>query len=78
MKKTLQDLEIVLRNVFPNQTSFSLDQKKEDINDWDSIAHLSLIVDIEEYFDVKFSREEIQELDSVSKIIDKINKQNGK
>jgi acyl carrier protein len=35
---------------------------------WDSIAHLNLVLAVEQEFDVHFSTDEIAELDSVARI----------
>jgi acyl carrier protein len=45
---------------------------QQDIEKWDSLGHLNLIVALEEEFDVLFEPEEIAEMTSVQKIISKI------
>lgn len=44
----------------------------EEIEEWDSVQHLNLILSLEEEFSVKFTPEEIQEVLSLKKIIEKI------
>ena len=46
---------------------------KSQISEWDSIFHLSLIVDLESKYNLSFTTEEIENLDSIQKIIHKIN-----
>lgn len=69
---TFTELEAVLKQVFPNQQHFTLEQTRDDIEEWDSIGHLNLIVEIEDQFNVKFSSEEIQKMDSIAKIYSKL------
>ena len=40
----------------------------DTIEEWDSLAHISLIVSIEKHFLVKFSMEQVNELKSFGKI----------
>jgi acyl carrier protein len=41
---------------------------------WDSLAHLRLLMAVEEEFDVSFSPDEITELDSVERIAEAIDR----
>jgi acyl carrier protein len=45
---------------------------QQNIEKWDSLGHLNLVVALEEEFDVLFEPEDIAEMTSVQKIIDKI------
>lgn len=47
---------------FPNEVN------QEQIDNWDSLRHLNLIVELEEVFDVSFEPEEISEMISIEKI----------
>jgi len=40
-----------------------------DLQGWDSVNHIMIIIDIEEAFDFKFRLEEIGEMDSVQKLV---------
>ncbi|MFA6401514.1 MAG: acyl carrier protein [Salinivirgaceae bacterium] len=46
--------------------------KREDIDSWDSLGHLRLMMSIEQSFEVKFSMSQIPELDSIKKIVESI------
>jgi acyl carrier protein len=59
----------VLKTVFTNTPHFDEKMEKKDIQDWDSINHLNLIIELEDVFNITFSVEEIQELDSFEKIL---------
>lgn len=59
----------ILQRVFPGQKIFLVEMSRADISEWDSISHLSLIVELEDEFDISFSKQEIQEIDSIHKIL---------
>jgi len=40
-----------------------------DIEEWDSLSHVRLIVTVERQFDIKFSNSEIEELKNVGDLI---------
>lgn len=44
----------------------------KDVEDWDSLAHLSLMHEVEAAFGIKFSIGEIQEFQNVGEMIDSI------
>ena len=46
----------------------------DTIEDWDSLAHISLIVSIEKHFQVKFSMEQVAELKTFGKIASALEK----
>ena len=47
-----------------------------DIEEWDSLSHIQLVVTIEKRFDIKFTSEEIMEWKNVSDIIKTIEGKN--
>lgn len=48
------------------------DTQASDVEDWDSLTHLSLINEIEMEFDIKFTMAEVQGLENVGALIDTI------
>ena len=44
----------------------------DDVEGWDSLAHINLIGYIEDEFGIKFAMEDLKNLESVSKVIDRI------
>ena len=41
----------------------------DDVPDWDSMNHISLIVAIESYFDIQFPMADVEELKSVGELV---------
>ena len=50
--------------------SVTTDSNSQNLDGWDSLAQINIIVAIEEEFGVAFSAEEMHALNSVKKIID--------
>jgi len=44
----------------------------EDIEDWDSLSHIRLVVTIEQHYGFKFTTAEIEALNSVGHLVDHI------
>jgi acyl carrier protein len=49
----------------------------DDIEDWDSIAHISLIVALEKEFSIKFDLVELKPLKNVGELLDLIQSKAG-
>jgi acyl carrier protein len=59
------DLEEIFREVFDDDEINIYDEMTaDDIDDWDSLEHINLIVAVEKKFKIKFSTAEISELKS--------------
>jgi len=54
--------------------NISLNSSREDIDEWDSLAHLNLIAEIEEQFGVKIPFEETHEIRKLRDFLKYINK----
>jgi acyl carrier protein len=72
---TMNQLTDVFRSVFNDETIELADQlTADDIDGWDSIAHINLIFAVEEAFGVTFSTSDLKTLASVGdlrKLIEK-------
>ena len=67
------DLFKIIAKVFGlMDNSINMSTSKENLENWDSLNHILLIVEIEKKFDIKFKVGEIGELNSVKKIFERI------
>ena len=65
-----KELQGIFRDVFDDETIELFDEMTAaDIEDWDSLTHVQLIVAIEKHFGLKFSADDIMKLKNVEDII---------
>jgi acyl carrier protein len=68
----------IFRDVFDDPTLLVQDSThSKDIDDWDSLNHINLIVAIEKEFKIKFALGELESLKNVGEMIRLIQKKNG-
>jgi acyl carrier protein len=68
---TQDRLATVFEKVFGVEASeFSLDLVPEDVLRWDSLGHMTLVMDLEDAFSVHFEVDEITEMTSARKIVE--------
>ena len=64
------ELQSVFRDVFDDDSiELFNEMTAADIEDWDSLSHVQLIVAIEKYFKLKFSTGDIMNLKNVGEMI---------
>ncbi|QHI72075.1 acyl carrier protein [Aminipila terrae] len=69
----LQKVAVIFRGFFDNETlPITLQTCNEDIEDWDSVAHIQLIFEVESEFGIQFEAEKIAEMTSIEKIVENI------
>ncbi len=74
-KEISQKLTDIFRDVFDDESiSLSRQTTARDIEDWDSLAQISLLVAIEKEYDIKFLLAEIDGLSNVGDMMDLIDK----
>jgi acyl carrier protein len=61
---------LVLERVFGQKPPADLSQPRSEVAGWTSLAHLNMIVELEEVFDITLEVEEIERMDSVQGILD--------
>lgn len=72
-----QSLKIILQKMFClTDAEFDIKLRKEDITRWDSLVHINLVTEIEKKYNIRFSIEEILQIDSIKDILNLL-KQNG-
>jgi acyl carrier protein len=67
----LKDIESILYEVFPvNKFPKKIeDLKYEDFNEWDSLGNFNLLLAVEEFYNVRFTMEEMANIRSIEKLI---------
>ena len=64
-------LNFVFRDVFDDDTIIVNDNTtSNDIEDWDSLEHINLIVAVEQEFNIKFKRNEVITRKNVGEMVD--------
>lgn len=66
----LQEVEAVFRDVFEDdELKISAETKAEDVDGWDSLMHVSLMINVERVFGVKFSASQVASLKDVGELV---------
>ena len=61
-----EKLQKVFREIFNNEKLVIRDtMNADDIDEWDSLSHISLIVSTEEVFGIRFRHSEIEKLNNI-------------
>lgn len=77
MKREYEEVLKIVNEIFKDlfdDDSLVVDKNttSNDIEDWDSLMHINLIIAIEKRFNIKFLVSDIKNLDNVGNIIDSI------
>jgi acyl carrier protein len=62
MNRIQTELQEIFRRVFDDELVITDSTSASDVDGWDSIAHINLIIAIEKHFGVKFTANEIGSL----------------
>lgn len=72
-QELIDEIQIVFRTTFDNPSlEITRAMTAEDVDGWDSFAHINLILALETRFGIKFRLAELQELNCVGDMIDMI------
>ena len=72
-EEIMEKVRIIFREVFDDETLVVGDSTdSSDIEDWDSIEQISLIVSMENEFGLKFDIKEVNKLANVGEMVDLI------
>lgn len=76
---TKEEVQKIFQDVFEDDSiQVNETTNAADIEDWDSVANIDLVMSMEKKFDVRFNLEDIQELENVGdmiRLIDSLRKQ---
>ncbi len=71
---TLEQLNGIFREVLDDDAiNLSVEDTANDVDNWDSLNHIQLVVAIEKHFNIRFNSQEIQSWENVGDIIECIN-----
>ena len=69
-KDILNEVQVIFRDVLDNdEIVLEAGMTADDIEEWDSLTHIQLIVAIEKHFKVKFTSREIMSWQNVGQMI---------
>jgi hypothetical protein len=69
----LAELQPIFHDVFDDEALVITDETNaEQIEDWDSLSHIRLVVAIEKHFSIKFAFGELQDLKNVGEMVELI------
>ncbi len=73
MSNYITEFETLFRDVLENEDIVLTPETiASDIEEWDSINHIYLVVEIEKHFGIKFSSSEILQWQNVGEMIDSV------
>ena len=74
-KEIFAKVQAIFRDVFDDENlALTRETNAEDIEDWDSLMQIRLVVAMEKEFQIKFDIMEVQSLQNVGKMMDLIEK----
>lgn len=70
-EEVLERLTMVFRSVFDDEEIvLTAETTAADIDDWDSLEHINLLVAVEQEFNIKFNMNEVSNMKNVGEMID--------
>ena len=77
-EEIMEKVNEIFRDVFDDETLIITDStNSDDIEDWDSLEHISLIISMEKEFNMKFDIKEVNKLENVGQMVDMIKEKMG-
>ena len=72
-EETLNQVQEIFRDILDDDSILLTDEKTaDDVEGWDSLAHIQLIVAIERHFKIKFTSKEILSWKNVGELMDSL------
>ncbi len=72
MKETeiFAKLEEIFEDVFDEKITLTADTTANDVDDWDSLSHITLMAAVEDEFGIKFTMKEVSSMKNVGEMVD--------
>jgi acyl carrier protein len=72
---TIEEITPVFREVFDDDSiNLTRSTTADDVEEWDSLTHMNLVIALELKFKIKFALGELQTLKNVGEMLDLINR----
>jgi acyl carrier protein len=73
MDNILAELQVIFRDILDQpDLVLTRESNANNVEDWDSLAHVNLVTAVERHYKIKFALGELQELKNVGDMIDLI------
>ena len=73
VEKLIREVESIFKDVLENDSIvLSSETTSSDIEEWDSLNHIALVVAIEKKFNIRFTAKEIQDFKNVGEMCEGI------
>ena len=69
-EEVFNKLKEIFNNVFDRDIELNESTQAKDVDGWDSLTHITLIAQIEEEFDMKFTMKEVLGMKNVGEMVD--------
>ena len=70
---TLERIQEIMADTFDlDDLAITRETTAEDVEEWDSLSHIRLVVAIERKFKIKFTNAEIESLGNVGELVDTV------
>lgn len=73
-QEIFEKLNEIFSDVFDEEITVTRQTTSSDIEDWDSLTHITLISEVEDAFDMKFSMKDVLGMKNVGEMVDIIEK----
>lgn len=67
--QTYARLQEIFNDVFDDEITVTPELSAKDVDGWDSLAHIRLLLTVEKRFNIKFSTSEIGKLENVGDLV---------
>jgi len=68
-KEIFEKLEEIFEEVFDEKVALTSETTAEDVEDWDSLSHITLISAVESEFGIKFAMKEVSTMKNVGEMV---------